>query len=419
MLWKQRRGASIEVLFTSFGDYLPDVENELPIALKTYPNYIKREEGLDLDTSTMLLSDGAIIDESAFDYICEKERAYLRPMANSLRKLQDTGLLRKVNFKKEAKKFELSLKKWVESELEEAPERWRWALIEQFKNQRPLAEEQLPVIGSAAVWEYERLPFGIIAYLCRTADKIDMTEAQRIMRLLKRNRFNQGDREVIKDVVRPNVTQVMFDRLLASRLGAVFVPWPDQKPFYSKIINPETDQSLAHKITKDQIEECIRIFRSVIPELALVSAEELDDFLQDKMAVRSLRRAIQHSINKGIPLTNDDIAAVGRETVCSFEQGKEAADKVKVATTIAKITLTAGGHILPHDLIEKAGHWTIEAGENILEALGLVSEETIFQNARVRNWWYSKLSIMENQREAARYSEARKRLTVWPGSAIS
>lgn len=383
-----------EVLLPAFGDHLPGVNAQLPIALKTFPQFAARCDAFDLDPAPFLLTGHAVMDSDAFDYTCYSGRRYLRPMARTMKELRERGRLRLVSYRNLRKEFEAELRTTIDLNCHpDNAYRWRPAILKQYELQLPLAEAQLKVIGRNAVKEYEYLPFGIVSHLHNSGSKIDLNHATKLLTLVESTRHDlkASERQDLCEVARPFIEQVAFDHYLTQALGATMAIWDDQKPFYDRM-NFAKSQPIGPRITSEQIAECSRVFASEIDEdLRLTSAKDILAFISDHGAVQSLRLAIQRSVRGEYSLSPDILRNLQKEVLAELVQAEHHRKHLQAATTVVKVLFWISGATALQEVLEHLGKLFDKAVDASIEIVGLVSEKRIDRCARSKHAWYFKL----------------------------
>ena len=388
--------APLEFFLPAFSNHLPLVPQDIPVLLKTFPPYVVHAQGLDLDTTGLMIADAIVMDRAAVDHVMDSERTYLRPMARTIRQLQGSGRLRVVDYGEAARSFSANLAAWVDLQLDHPPH-WLPEVREHVAADISSAIEQITAIGPMADLKRETLPFGILCYLAKTSDRLNTHDVAGVRRLVlsHRGRYSAADLDVLREVMRPYVTQTAFDQMLGQKLQMPFLPWESDQPFHRKVAVPEVPAAVGRHITKAQLEETRRLFATVIPQLRLHTVDELLEFLSHRGAVRALRLAVQRSVRDDFKLTASNIEALKDELILAIADGSRREKVFKIC--FALLGLTAG-HVT--DL----GKAAMEGVHFILDLLDFTVDERIERNAHRKISWYMELQKMarERQRKEAR-----------------
>ena len=292
-MWPEAKFKS-EFFMPPFGLHIPDA----PKAQQThniYPLTTLTEAGFDLDYSCLLLSDGLIIDKTARAFVFDDRRPAFKDMRHSIIQLEQEDLVRVVDFVDIARPLHDAVREKVSTLLEDpiywlSPLRRNWALY------RPVLDQHLARLGHDLDSKTERLNFGVYCYLLAGADKINLTEAEKVSALVetRRRRLTKGETEAVREIIRPYLSHIIMNHSLIRELKCTFLDWQDMDPFYAKLMILENKDNPKELSSKD-LQSCRHLFDVVTPELKPRSAKLAIAFMKNNAAVRSLRATVREA----------------------------------------------------------------------------------------------------------------------------
>src|SRR5687768_8703945 len=86
----------MKYVLSSYGLNNPFIQTDLP-EHAVFPLTLETPTGLDLDYTSLLIGQGYALDHAAYDYICSGDLGFLAPMARTLNRLREAGLLTLIN----------------------------------------------------------------------------------------------------------------------------------------------------------------------------------------------------------------------------------------------------------------------------------------------------------------------------------
>lgn len=290
----------VEFFLPAFGDHLPDVPAAIPTVLKTYPMYTMCEGGFDLEYSSLLIADCMIVDKNAFEFVVNSKRPYFKSMANTLKRLLEAGFLRLEDYRTHAESIQEVVLDYVNSQLED-PVIWLDILQRAIRHHEHFIKEQLQVFGSDANTEIEQIPFGVLSYMIKAHGRVDFNELRRVEKIInsERRSFSRMEEEVVREVVRPLLTQAVFDKKLGDKMGMPFIDWPDIQLFHESIPSVLEVPPKKSKIKMDHLEACRKLFAITIPNLKPKSVDKVIKFLEKSNARKSLRSELRLALSEG------------------------------------------------------------------------------------------------------------------------
>jgi hypothetical protein len=312
------------------------VPDDIPVRLKIFPPYVEKPNGLDLDLSGLTLADKVVIDQFAYDYVCSSYNFFLAPMAASLRLLRSKGQLSIEDYSTHQSSFESDLLRWVDDQLE-YPERWLPTIRAQYTEQLPSVYQQLKFISKNPNVEIETLPFGVLSVLRLSSSKISGGQIAALLKLFnsRYSRYSNDERAILRELVRPYLTQTATDILLGRKLRIPFVPWSADSVLYQKMVGPNIVRPDMAGISIEDLDDCQKLFFQVISHLQPLSVFETEEFKRDKAAQLSLLRALRSAQGAGKRI---DDAAIHRikDEIIEFEA------RLKRRSTLLSLVLGAG-----------------------------------------------------------------------------
>jgi hypothetical protein len=230
-------------------------------------------------------------------------------MLDTGHKLQDANFLRLEDYGEISKSMHDEIKEEVDEELE-YPVYWLKPLRREWALFKPIMEENLVRYGDRIDLQAERIHYGIHCYLKLQSDKFDLAEAMRLQRMLESKRmiFSKREEDELREIIRPILSQVAFNKRLSGKIGAPFVDWKDLEPFYQKLSRRDSSHQklsrsaeISQEAQKEQVDACQHIFSATLPDIKPNSVDDVIKFIKQRSAVRSLRDEISQAIYNGIP----------------------------------------------------------------------------------------------------------------------
>jgi hypothetical protein len=368
-----------EIFLPSFGAYLPDVPKDLQ-AQNFYPIASRTPNGFDLDYSSLLLVDKIIIDSGSYDYIHQKCCPYLSPMKDTVNRLLDENLLRLVDYEAIAIKQNNAIRERVNILLE-TPEYW----LSTARNHWKLYKKEIPELiyryGDNVDHNLEKMHFGVYVALKNSGANVNSKEAEWLHKLLesRKNNLSNNEKDGLREIVRPLLSQIVFNHLLRVELGCPFIDWDDLTPYYMRIGNPLWSDK---KSDDELLTKCQHIFTCVLPELKPSSINEVIKFIRKRSAVSSLKTEIRRSIKEGIQL--DDIWARNIRDEANLAQ----ITIRKRQRILSWVSLFAG---VPIHNLPSAFEAAVSLGHELLpEAISSVVEK---RGLKEFEWYYALLEV--------------------------
>jgi hypothetical protein len=382
-----------EFFLPSFGAHLPNVPMLSDYGQVFFPVPSYTPNGFDLEYTSLLIADGLVLDKFAYEFIRDPSRPQFAPMLGTIERLLAAGYVRIEDYAAQAFSFSQRVEQHVNECLEE-PEYWIDTVRNSWKLYQPLRDANIARLGRNINFERESLFFGVLCHLKNISDKFDSQEARRLQGLLdsRRRKFSPPETLDIREIIRPVLTQAVFNRMLSDKLGIPFIDWSDLEPFYRKLTTPTTPTKKQDRPTKEDLDACIHLFTVALPQLKPNSADEVIRFLRAKAAVKSLRDEVHRAIYEGA-------AFDGRW-----------ADKLRDDAAFAQMTYRKRQHVF---------HWISrvvsfapgvgsalgaaleklpEMAEIAVQGLELVGDKAIERNSLSRYQWYYTMVEIKRER---------------------
>jgi hypothetical protein len=289
-----------EFFLPSFGAHLSSVPAGLEYEQIFFPVPAYTPNGFDLEYTSLLLVDGLVMDQKAYEFISDASRPEFSEMFATVRKLEDGGYLTRQDFGRYGERLRKPVQQLVNKCLEH-PEAWLQAAREQFAIFAPMGKMNVDRICRRVDVARESIHFGVHCFLKSTSDKFDLKEALRLESALRcrRKRYNEREWEEIKGIIRPMIEQAVFNRELSRVLDIPFLDWDDMAPFHSNLSLQPIPSKTSVDTEKAHLDACRHLFTVALPSLKPNSVDQVIRFMKRKSAVRSLRREIQRAIYEG------------------------------------------------------------------------------------------------------------------------
>lgn len=292
-----------EFFLPSWGAHLPGIPELRDYEQAFFPVPNNTPTGFDLEYTSLLVSDGLVLDTASYEFITRPGKPQFAEMVSTIKKLVDHGYLRFEDFGAHAVEIDAVVRAYVDDQLRH-PDAWLKEAREEWRLFKPIIEEHIKRIGSRADPEKERVHYGILCFLQNSSDKLDLLEAHRLQLLLesRKTRLSSGETEVMREIIRPMLTQAVFNQVLSLKLQIPFIDWMDMAPFHRKISLPLYSQKQFQDLSKDHLDKCRELFAIALDGLKPNSVDEVLQFLRRNKAVRSLKAEIQRAIDNNVEL---------------------------------------------------------------------------------------------------------------------
>jgi len=259
--------------------------------------------GLDLDYSALLLGNEFIIDETAYEAILSGRRKFLKPMAHSLLRLRECGILtvRDMGATIMAASDRIQAKVDI---LLEHPKIWLEDVRGQWKQVESEFHRFHRMYGTPALRQGNTGHFGIENWLGEIGQLDNQDLRVRTQGLLNstRKRLSAPEREQLRGILRFIITQVVCTDLLRHELDAPVLNWDDAQPYYDRLYaarwgNAQDDAAV--------VKQAKILFDVVIPELKPNQIDQVIKFIHDNKAVESMRKELFQIVSENGEVSNE------------------------------------------------------------------------------------------------------------------
>jgi hypothetical protein len=385
-----------KLFMPAFGLHLPESPTELQ-AQNIFPLAMLTDRGFDLDYSSLLLCDGLILDKAAYGYVKDNKLQSFREMTSSIDVLSSHGLVEFVDYAASAEPFRAEFVRKVDA-LIETPEVWIDAARAHWRVYRKDIPGFIARFGKDADPKIEQLNFGVYCHLRRTSDRIDFAEAERLQALLegRRRRFEPEERQALREIIRPFLSQVVFNHGLRQTLNSTFLDWHDLDPYYRgvdawQLTAPDIAASRRGTVSREHLAACRELFDVAIPDLRPGCAHELAEFAKNKVAVGSLRKRVRAAVARGETFD----AALGNALRDSAIRNLLTYKRGMRVFSFIRLALRAVGPFLPwSELVAEMFHETLEFGGDSVAERGTLGRD---------EWLYTLVDLKERRLDADRH----------------
>ncbi|XYI00026.1 hypothetical protein ACMHYB_09815 [Sorangium sp. So ce1128] len=299
------REHALEIFFPSFGSHLPRVPTTLQ-EQNVYPLATATATGFDLDYSSLLIVDRIVIDKFAYDFVSDPRRTHLETMRGTIKQLMDEGMLRTEDYGEIANRSTQEINRRVDY-LVECPEAWRPTAREHWNIYSAQLPELITRYADRADPMVERVHFGVYCHLMNTHGRIDSKEVDALHGLImsRRKRISSGELQLMREILKPILSHIIFMHIIRRELGAPFIDWDDLGVYYSRIDNivlDATDVDSGIPATRKMADQCREMFRVALPELRPDSLAKTLKFIRNRPAVASLKAELRAAIDNNQPL---------------------------------------------------------------------------------------------------------------------
>ncbi len=286
----------MKYLLSSFGFHNPFIELELP-EHAVYPVTLNGSGGLDLDYTSLLISEGYEIDAAVYNFIVDDGPAFLKPMAASLARLRNEGLLTLVDVSAIVLAHREQLINKTKSICADVST-WLPLVRDQWKELqagRPAFQSQY---GSEQKANLNSQHFTVLNAAFKQSGSTASADVSYFASILSRRpeKLNRQMREDASTIVEPLVAHLLIHELLRSKRNAVILDWDDSRQYYDKLYATRWDD------TSDEVKVTKRakdFLTLTMPTLKADNIEAVVRFMRDRKAITSLRREVIRSIASG------------------------------------------------------------------------------------------------------------------------
>ena len=282
--------------FATVGLHNPSLAIDLPEHM-AYPISQRVENGIDLDYTALLLGKEFIIDTTAYNKITQGDRPYLRPMANTLIKLNQSELLRLVDMKEIISRHKDEIYDRADLLLEN-PLVWLDDFRSQWKIVKPEFQEFQKEFGNPNMYQQNTGHFGVENWLGEIGESDNDNLRAQIIDILesKRKKLSRREIELLGSSMKFIIVQVICTDLLRYKLDIPFLNWYDSQPYYDRLYETRWDDPFQEVAIYRQARTLLNF---VIPELKPENIDEVIRFVQDNKAVESLRLELFNIVEAG------------------------------------------------------------------------------------------------------------------------
>lgn len=286
----------MKFLFTAFGLHNQFIQSESPDH-GIFPLSKETASGLDLDYTALMIGEQYTIDMVALEFVHSQEKDFLGPMSKTLRILESEGLLNVIDYGELVNARSVDIARKTELLLEDpmpwvriARRQWRQLSGEFIDFQQKFGRKENLFLNTEH--------FGIVNYLSVIGERPDLAAHKEVREIFYSNRMRVTvrERDLLREVVRPLLHQILVNDYLCSMTGHPFLDWSDAKEFYERL----------HISNWDDVTEEIQLlakartfFDVVVPDLRPDNIEAVLRFIRDDKAVSSLRSAFIERLKNG------------------------------------------------------------------------------------------------------------------------
>lgn len=289
-------------LFTAFGLHNPFWNIPLPDHA-VFPLSKEADNGLDLDYTALMIGTQFVMDSEAFEHVASESRDFLIPMARTLRRLKEEGLLETIDYGKIITPNLQEIEKRVDVVLED-PLPWFRIVQNQWSSLNSEFSEFHRKFGRSENREINTVHSGILNYLNASGGVGRDNLLTHLEKLLRSRRAHYSNAEIghIREVVRPLVAQIFINDLVRSKMQSPFLDWDDAKDYYERLYALRWEDSV------EEIEiwqQASILFDAVIPDLKPNNIDGVIRFIRDDKAVESMRSELQSLLASGKAVSKD------------------------------------------------------------------------------------------------------------------
>jgi len=388
-LGKRRR--KNEIFLPAFGAHLPNVPILDNYELVFYPIPNCTPTGFDLEYTSLLLSDGLVMDSAAYEHINRQGTPFYEDMRQTVEKLGNAGRLRLEDYSKHANEIAPLITKIVDSKLADYTS-WIEAVREEWKRWKGVMEIQVKILQQyKGKCTREQINYGILCHLTNSGSRIKQRDVQMLTSLVESRRtsdLNVREKEDIREVARPYLAQVVLNQLLSQKLGIPFIDWFDLDPFHRRVSFQSLVQEKFQQLDKGHLDKGRELFTLGMNQLKPNSVDNVLRFMKNNRAVRSLRDEIQKALATDTVLDEKWAEALKEDAQCADITYRKRQQLYRwVSRALAPVPIA--GPLIAHglDLVWHASHIFREV---FVESTDKYSEHASLSHYE---WYYALLEM--------------------------
>lgn len=368
----------MKFFFSTVGLHNPVLALPLPEHM-AYPVSQRTTAGLDLDYTSLLVGEGFIMDGEAFASIIELTKPFLKPMARTLLRLADAGLLRTVDMGTIISRHAAQIREKTELVLQD-PSDWLRIARGQWRTVRREFEHFQSDFGSEEMRSLNLSHLPVENWLAESGQTADSELRNRLMRVMEvgESELPRALENVAAHDVRGSLrflaAQVISTDLVRHELQLPFLNWSDSQPYYDHLYATRWENPPQEFLIQRQAGI---LFDLVIPELKPDSVEGLIRFVKDDKAVESLRAELFARLSIGEDVSTEWLVRYVNEAVKRGLVRQDRARRMRLLGSAAGSVLPGAG--LVEHMVEETALAALEAG----------ADRAITAPARNTHWYYA------------------------------
>jgi len=281
---------------SSFGLHNPYIKVDFADHL-VYPIANKFDNLFDLDYGMLLVGESFVIDKAVYEFILDDTRPYLSPMANTFRVLHSEGLLELFDLGQTLETHKDDLKDKTEF-LSKDYQTWLPLLRNHWLEVNKGRQTFVNTFGSSGKEIINSHHFTLVNALYTKTGNINIEDLNHYGSIIfsKRKRFNNDEKEIIIEVLKPLVSHVLMHDLVKFESQSAILDWDDSSKYYDHLQHFRWN----HNRLDEQLPiKSRQLLNLLIPQLKPNMAKELVKFISNKKSVQSLRSEIIEMISNG------------------------------------------------------------------------------------------------------------------------
>jgi hypothetical protein len=360
----------MQFFFSTVAIYNPCLAIDLPEHL-AYPISQPGDNGLDLDYTALLLGQKFFIDKIVYNGITEGQFSFLKPMANTLKKLYQNELLEIIDMGEIVTRNRNKIMDKVDLLLEN-PLMW----IDDVRSQWEIVKYEFIKFhndfGSSNMYQLNTGHCGVENWLGEIGESDNNYLRNEIVNLFESKKKKLLHREIthLKGALKFIIAQILCTDLLRHELGIPFLNWDDAQPYYDRLYATRWDDIGQ---TSAIVRQAKILFDFIIPELKPNNIDEVIRFVRDNKAVESMRLELFSRVRTGENVSKEWFTEYINQV---FKHELVTKNKIRKFRWLGSIA----GIILPGASLFQ---------EALLEAGAYAGEHAIENSDRSFHWYYA------------------------------
>jgi hypothetical protein len=260
---------------------------------------------IDLDFGALLMHRHLIVDKRTIERTKDVSLKEFGKLNKSIDILRMEGFIIEVDYGQIFDNVKNDISIAVEIQMRE-PTKWLTEL--RFNNQ--LWSETQPRISEALGKHYDPLtigtPYGILCALKQLGEPINEKRVSQIKKLIKsrKRRWTDGEKELLRSVIRPYLEEMYFNIALRNRLESPFLEWEAHSKFYETFYKSQLEKRAEPVRVQQEVAKVEELFSLALPNLRPETAAHLLRLLKDEK-LKHFRERIREAVECGEKLDKD------------------------------------------------------------------------------------------------------------------